>query len=128
MSTYVEVPRKALEDALQSWGFTREPVRGEITYVRKHHVDPKFCVRVYTSVPEFNDTARERGEDAIRVVSTLQWTRKNEDVPRRKVLYRARVFRVTSVEGVISRLHDKAREAYIAINSHRAKASCSSLR
>ena len=116
MNTYVEVPREALEAKLRSMGFTRDDVRGEVTYSRRHDKDHKLRVTVYTSVAEFSDKARAKDADAIRVVGQLVWSRRGETVERRKCLYKAKILRVTSVEGVLERVHAKAREAYAALN------------
>ncbi len=119
MSTYIEVPRERIIATLEAAGFSRDDVRGEVTYSRRHALDPKLLVKVYTSIPEFRDAARGCGEDAIRVVGLLTWTRQGEDVPRWKKLYQKRVFRVTSVEGVLERMMERAREAYKALNEFR---------
>lgn len=116
MGTFVEVPKEAITSCLEKAGFKREPVRGEITYSRLHNKDNRFVVIVYTSVAETGTKGRGCGEDAIRVVALFRWTRKGETEVRRKKLFQGRVFRVTSVEGVLSRMMEKARDAYRACN------------
>lgn len=116
MGTFVEVPKEAIIGALEKAGFKREPVRGEITYSRPHDKDNRLVVIVYTSVAENAAKGRGCGEDAIRVVALFRWTRKGETEVRRKKLFQARVFRVTSVEGVLSRMMERARDAYRACN------------
>lgn len=117
MTRYVEVPRTVLELKLQAMGFTRDDVRGEVVYSRRHHKHPGLVVKVYTSVGEFSDRARALGVDAIRVVGLLTWRRSAEDVDRRKTLYKAKILRVSSVDGVLERVHAKARAAYAALNA-----------
>lgn len=117
---YVEVPARALFERLESAGFARQPSRGEVVYARHHDRDPRLVVLVYTSVPQDGDTGRGCGEDAIRLVALFQWTRKGETELRSKRLYTSRVFRVTSVDGVLERMISKAREAYAACNAWRA--------
>lgn len=114
--SYVEVPRDAIEQKLQDMGFSREQVHGEVTYSRTHHANPRLSVLVYTSCAEFSQQARDKDADAIRVVGLLRWRRKDEQVDRRKTIFKAKILRVTSVEGVLERVHMKAREAYAALN------------
>lgn len=116
MSTYVEVPREAITGRLEAAGFKREPIHGEVTYSRVHDRDDRLIVIVYTSVPEEGSKGRGCGEDAIRVVALFRWTRQGDTEQRRKKLFQARVFRVTSVEGVLERMMERAREAYGACN------------
>lgn len=119
MNLYIDIPRAAIEDRLKSCGFTRDDVRGEVTYSRVHDRDSRYRVKVYTSIPEFDTVSRSCGEDAIRVVALLTWTRRDEDVPRHKKLYQARIYRVNSVDGVLDRMVERMRDAYAAINEFR---------
>ncbi len=123
---YVEVPRALITGALEKAGFTRLPVRGEVTYERKHRLDPRLSVLVYTSVAEREDGARDCGEDAIRIQGRFSWEVAGEDVPRWKQVYpgkgkSARVYRVTSPESVVERTLARAREAYDALNRYRVE-------
>lgn len=113
---YVEIPRQALTGRLEEAGFTRAPVSGEITYCRAHDRDDRLVILVYTSIAEGDSKGRGCGEDAIRVVALFRWTRKGETELRRKKLYTGRVFRVTSVEGTLDRMMERARDAYRACN------------
>ncbi len=117
MSRYVDVPLRNISFVLVQAGFHRLDVRGEVTYERKHDLDSKLRVLVYTSVPEFDTVSRSVGKDAIRIVAQLVWYRAGESVPRTKTLYTGRVYRVTSVEGVLERMLDKARQGYAACNA-----------
>jgi hypothetical protein len=103
-------------ECLEKAGFTRRPVKGEVTYERRHDRDERLVVVVYTSVAEDAAVGRGCGEDAIRVLSFFTWTRQGETELRRKKLFEARVFRVTSVEGVLDRMMERARDAYAACN------------
>lgn len=113
---YVEVPREAITSRLERAGFEREVQKGEVTYSRKHDRDGRLVVVVYTSVAENATAGRGRGEDAIRVLAFFTWTRQGETQLRRKKLFQARVFRVTSVDGVLDRMMERARDAYAACN------------
>lgn len=114
---YVEVSREAITSRLERAGFKRDDVRGEITYSRKHDRDSRLLVTVYTSVADGAEVGRKRGEDAIRVLAFFTWTRQGETQLRRKKLFQARVFRVTSVDGVLDRMMERARDAYAACNN-----------
>jgi hypothetical protein len=116
VNIYVQIPREALEAKLQSMGFTRDDVRGEVTYSRPHHLNRNLRVVVYTSCGEFSQQARDKDADAIRIVGLLTWRRRDEEVDRRKAVFKAKILRVNSVEGVLQRVHEKAREAYAALN------------
>ncbi len=111
MSTYVEVPSRALFARLEEAGFTRGISGREVTYTRRHDRDPRLSVVVYTSAAEGAQDARGCGEDAIRVVALFSWLHRASNEQRRKNLYKAKVLRVTSVEGVLDRTIEKAREA-----------------
>lgn len=114
---YVEVPLDAILGRLVKAGFTKEMRPGEITYSRQHDRDTRLKVIVYTSIAENATAGRGCGEDAIRVVALFSWTRRGETEVRRKKLYTGRVFRVTSVEGVLDRMMERARDAYAACNT-----------
>ena len=122
--SFVEIRRDEVEAVLQAHGFTRDDVRGEIRYSRAHAVDPKLGVVVYTSIPEFDTAGRGCGEDAIRIVGMLTWTRAGEDVPRHKKLYSKRVYRTGNSDAVMTRMVDRMREAYAALNQFRKEQRC----
>jgi hypothetical protein len=116
MSHYVEVPSAALFQRLEAAGFTRGIIGREVTYTRAHARDERLSVVVYTSAAEGSQEARGCGEDAIRVVAAFTWLHKPTGERRRKNLYQAKVLRVTSIDGVLARTIEKAREAYQACN------------
>lgn len=121
--SFVEIRRDVIETVLKDHGFRRDDVRGEITYSRLHHAStlgqPLLSVKVFTSVPEFDTAGRACGEDAIRVVGLLTWTRSGESIARHKKLYSKRVYRTGSSDAVMTRMVDRMREAYAALNQFR---------
>lgn len=118
---FVEVPREALLGALQNAGFTQVPPRTsdeELLFERKHNHDAELSVRVFTTIPGAGAKARACGEDAIRVglfaagkthpeAKTARW------VP---IFWATKVLRTGSVEKVIERTIERAREAYAQAN------------
>ncbi len=119
-ATYVDVPRDRMLTMLAEAGFSPHPAHGsEIVYARAHALDPRLTVFVYTSIAQQASEARACGQDAIRVVALFRWLRRGETEPRRKKLYSARVYRVTSVEGVLERTLINMRKAYQACNEFR---------
>ncbi len=116
MSTFVEVPSARLFALLEGAGFTRGISGNEVTYTRRHDRDARLSVVVYTSAAQGAEDARGCGEDAIRVVGLFSWVHGPTRELRRKNLYKAKVLRVTSIDGVLQRTIEKAREAYQACN------------
>ncbi len=111
---YVEVPAEVLRGMLLSAGFKRQELesRREEVFVRAHDKDPRFEVRVYTSLSAGASSARGKGKDAIRVVATF-------DAPSGKKLgiwKGKRVHRAGSVEAVLERTLGRMREAYAHLN------------
>ena len=119
MSQYVDVPAQDLFGMLAGAGFTRGVVGREVTYTRKHDRDPRLSVVVFTSVAEGASDARGCGEDAIRVVAAFTWEHRPTGELRRKNLHKAKILRVTSIQGVLDRTLNAAREAYQACNEWR---------
>lgn len=116
MSHYVEVPSNVLFARLEAAGFRRGVQGREVYYERNHAQDGRLSVRVYTSAADGSETARDNGEDAIRVVAAFTWQHRPTGEIRRKNLHKAKVLRVTSVEGVLERTINAARDAYRACN------------
>lgn len=116
MAKYVEVPRDRIEHELWSAGFTRLDRHGEVVYARQHHYDPSYRVLVYTSVPEHETVARGRGDDAIRVVGQQVLGTRPDQTERVRPVFKGRVYRAGTVEGVLQRMMQRAREAYAACN------------
>lgn len=107
---YVEVDRTNFCKALETAGFSPDiEARGELVYVRRHHMDQTMYVKVYTSMPLRSGDARACGADAIRVLLTF----KNDRTGRSGCLFKApRVYRTGSEAAVIERTIQRAREAY----------------
>jgi hypothetical protein len=114
---FVVVPAEAMFRFLEGKGFIRTSgvSRREVVYERRHHVDPRYVVLVYTSIAAGQNTARRRGGDAIRVVAIREGDRERGET-NRGVAKTKRVFRTGTVEGVLARTLERMREAYAAIN------------
>ena len=126
---FVPVPASAIRERLAGAGFRLVPAgRGEEVYVRIHDRDPRYAVKVYSSIQRGQDEVRDRGADAIRVVAVSyggqlgpagEWLRPEL---ARGVFKAPRVHRSGSVEAVLDRMIDRAREAYGHINKCRRTA------
>jgi len=117
-NTYIEVPRERIEALLAKSGFAPGRAGNELTYSITHRVDPRLSVTVYTSVALDASDARGCGEDAIRVIAQFTWLHRASNETRRKNLFKARIYRVNSVDGVLDRMLAKMREAYAACNEY----------
>lgn len=121
---FVQVPAAAIRERLAAAGFLLlHAPRGEEVYDRIHDRDPSYIVRVYSSIQRGAEEARDCGEDAIRVVA-LHIDSKYHSPPLVVPIFKAtRVHRTGSVEAVLDRMIERAREAYGACNAHRKGAS-----
>jgi hypothetical protein len=118
---FVNVPADAVRDKLLAAGFTRttEAWGNEEVYDRPHDRDAHYVVRVFSSIHSGAEEARQCGADAIRVVA-VHTDDRFRFPPRSIVIFKAaRVFRTGTVEKVLGRMVDRAREAYSACNEHR---------
>jgi hypothetical protein len=116
-SRYVEVPAQAIEDFLQSKGFTRTTQRNEVVYVRSHHEWPCVKVKVYTSIRDGHTSVRKRGADAIKVCTVYEGK-------KRKPFGIGRfphVLRTGNTQAVLDRMYDRMRAAYRRANEWVAK-------
>ena len=105
---YVEVPAESIFETLEAKGFSRsENVGNEVVYEFAHKLEPKLKIRVYTSIKTGADAVRGCGEDAIRVCAVLITPAKTYGISKSK-----RVYRTGTVEGVLSRMLDRSRDAY----------------
>jgi len=111
--SYVVVPAERLFRFLEAKGFSRTVRFREVVYVREHHLDPRYKVLVYTSVREGAAEARKRGADAIRVCAIFEDQKK---AVSRGVAKLPKVLRTGTVEAVLERTIERAREAYRIIN------------
>lgn len=118
---FVEVPRNRLVDFLIAMGFT-ERVGGtgtELVYVRCHEKDPELVVNVYTSIAKSASVVRECGADAIRV--TLVGKQRGSTIGIWKA---KKILRTGTVERVLQRVRERAREAYQVANRMRQRERC----
>jgi hypothetical protein len=109
--SYVQVPAEAIRAKLLAAGFERFSQPGaEEVYARKHDADVRYVVKVYSSIRQGSDRARGRGQDAIRVVAVFG---------DRGIYKSERVYRTGSVEAVLDRMMQRARDAYAFCSKHR---------
>lgn len=115
--SFVHVPADAIRQRLTAAGFVLLPAsRGEEVYERRHDRDDRYTVKVYSSIQRGASEARECGADAIRVVALFKAPGWNVC----KCIHKSkRVHRSGSIEAVLDRMIDRAREAYGACNAHR---------
>lgn len=122
-STYIEVPAAAFRERILGAGFelSKRVSVGEEVYDRTHNTDPRYIVRVYSSIPRNGSTVRRVGEDAIRVCAVFyRDLRVNPNNCIGAGIFKApRVYRTGTVEGVLDRVIERAREAYSFCNEHR---------
>ena len=120
---FVQVPAAAIRERLAAAGFRLiEAPGGEEVYERAHDKDARYTVKVYSSIQRGAGEARACGTDAIRVVALFADSRFHWP-PRPEPIFKAtRVHRAGSVEAVLDRMIERAREAYAAINQHRRPA------
>ena len=117
---FVPVPAAVLRQRLTAAGFRLVPAaHGEEVYERPHNIDGKYVVKVYSSIQRGADEVRECGEDAIRVVALFADGRHHWPARIVPIFKATRVHRTGSVEAVLDRMIERAREAYSACNSHR---------
>ncbi len=113
--SFVQVPAEAIRARLLAAGFRRlEQAGREEVYGRSHDSDPRYVVKVYTSIREGSELARQRGQDAIRVVAVRG---------DRGIFKGQRVYRTGSVSAVLDRMMERAREAYGFCSEHRRRAA-----
>jgi hypothetical protein len=121
MSTFVSVPAAAIRERLAAAGFrlTSGSPREEEVYERPHDKDDRYVVQVYTSILRGAEEARDCGADAIRVVALVK-DGKFHYPPKVVPIFKAnRIHRTGSVDKVLDRMIERARQAYKACNQHR---------
>lgn len=121
MSTFVAVPAAAIRERVAAAGFRLLPgsSREEEVYERPHDKDDRYVIRVYTSILRGADEARDCGADAIRVVALFVDGKFNYPPKTVPIFKAVRVHRTGSVEKVLDRMIERAREAYMVCNQHR---------
>ena len=120
-SRFVHVPAAAIRERLAAAGFRLLPGQhGEEVYERAHARDSRYTIKVYSSIQRGAGEARDCGKDAIRVVALFRpW----ENAVANCVHKSTRVHRSGTVDGVLDRMIERAREAYAACNEHRSRRS-----
>lgn len=122
---FVPVPASTIRERLVGAGFRPVQLPGchEEVFDRPHDRDRRYVVRVYSSIPVGSDNVRASGADAIRVVALLADDRFHWPARQEPIFKATRVHRAGSVEAVLDRMVERAREAYAAINAHRRGAA-----
>lgn len=108
MSTYVSIPREAFMAWSAHFQLQALQVGQELVFERPDPRYPGIVYRVYSSLPVRGDFSRGCGKDAIRAVALAR--SKTMEAPLGKA---TRVYRVSSVEGVLQRLQERLRELAI---------------
>lgn len=119
MNAYFEVNAELLNQFLASKGFTQTIIGNEIVYIRRHHLNSKLVVRVYTSLPSNGVRARECGADAIRVVAILEGKDKTYGIGKFPRLYRQAPVEMSAPDKhkyLFDRLLERMRSAYARCN------------
>lgn len=119
---FVQVPAAAIRERLAAAGFhLLTGTRGEEVYERAHDKDARYTVKIYSSIVNVDGFAevRDCGADAIRVVALLADSKFHWPARVEPIFKATRVHRAGSVESVLDRMVERAREAYAAINQHR---------
>jgi hypothetical protein len=121
---FVAVPAATIRSRLLAAGFRLLPATcGEEIYERTHDRDDRYTVKVYSSIQRGAGEVRDCGEDAIRVVAIFMDSKFHWPAREVPIFKATRVHRAGSVEAVLDRMIERAREAYAAINHHRRGAA-----
>lgn len=124
MSRFVDVPRSAFEAFFGDKGFEPQERFGELTYERevsRRGAGP-VKVLVYTTVPFGGGRARPVGKDAIRVSVVFC----DANGKRHGVSSETKVLRTGTVEGVLERLLERMRLAWIEARKLKVCPDCES--
>jgi len=118
---FVAVPSATIRQRLAAAGFHLLPASsGEEVYERAHDKDARYTVKVYSSIQRGAGEVRDCGTDAIRVVAIFADSKFSWPAREVPIFKATRVHRAGSVEAVLDRMIERAREAYAACNGHRA--------
>lgn len=121
---FVQVPAAAIRSRLAAAGFRLVPATsGEEVYERTHDRDTRYTVKVYSSIQRGAEEVRDCGTDAIRVVAIFADSRFHWPAREVPIFKGTRVHRAGTVDGVLDRMIERAREAYGACNEHRRSAT-----
>lgn len=115
---FVDVPAAAIREKMAAAGFRLLPAtRGEEVYERAHDKDDRYTIKVYSSIQRGASGVRRCGADAIRVVALLT-VQSGKVYP---IFKSARVYRTGTVEAILGRMIERAREAYATCSQHRSR-------
>lgn len=96
---YVEIDTASFEEFLMKHGFSRSRFNNEVVYEKAFDAkNPNLKIKVFTSGSVGEQTAREVGQDAIRVVAIFEKGERFYPIFKGK-----RVHRTTSLESVCER-------------------------
>lgn len=110
--SFVEVPAEKLREILNKAEFTQGQTGSEETWERTHLRNPRYKIKVYTSIQVGKGLTRGCGDDAIRVVVTYTNVANQE-----KGIWKSkRIYRTGTVDKVCDRLLERMREAYGWVN------------
>lgn len=117
---FAPIPAKDFTARLAAAGFRAFPVihgePGEEVHELAHHRDPRYVVRVHSTLQRDEATVRERGEGSVSVVALRM-------PPDADVVFNGpAINRAGTVEEFLDRVIEGAREAYAAINRRRLTA------
>lgn len=112
-STWIQISAERMFGVLREHGFRYwEDARGnEIVFARDHDRDPRYKILVYTSIRQGDRTTRPLGAEAIRVCAVLV-----DGKTTRGICSLPRVHRAGSADGVLARVLERARQAYLVCN------------
>ena len=121
---FVAVPATTIRERLAAAGFRLLPATsGEEVYERAHDKDARYTIKVYSSIQRGAEEVRDCGADAIRVVAIFADSKFHWPAREVPIFKATRVHRAGTVEAVLDRMIERAREAYAAINHHRRGAA-----
>jgi hypothetical protein len=114
-SRYIAVPANLFRARMATAGFSLldGPSWQEEAYERRHHKHNDYAVRIFSSIPRDGTVVRAVGTDAIRIcaIRHISWNRHSKPTVF-PLGHTMRVYRTGTVEGVLERTIERAREAY----------------
>lgn len=121
--TFVTLFAAEISNKFVPAGFTKSVANTEVVYSRPHR-DPRFTIKIYTSLTDGEAHTRSCGADAIRVclVYTNPLTGKTSGVGKA-----TRVNRVGTDDGVLNRTLERAREMWSLANQQIVCKHCGDL-
>jgi hypothetical protein len=109
---YVEIDSSHFLSFFASKGFSIDPnpSGNEIVIMRRHDIDQRLVIKIYTSIRDGSASAREVNADAIRIIALFEATKVYP------IFNGKHVYRTGSQEKVEMRTLQRAREAYKRCN------------